>query len=74
MSSAGNPYHDAQAESFMKTLKVEQVYLAGYEDFQDVVSHLPQFIDQVYNATRLHSALSYVPPNEFEDQLAQQAA
>lgn len=61
MSSPGNPYHNAQAESFMKTLKVEEVYLAGYQTFADV-------------ATRLHSALGYRSPNEFESQLAQQAA
>ncbi|MBD9529990.1 DDE-type integrase/transposase/recombinase, partial [Paracoccus sp. PAR01] len=49
MSSVGNPYHNAQAESFMKTLKVEEVYLAGYETFADVARRLPVFIEQVYN-------------------------
>ena len=74
MSAPGNPYHNAQAESFMKTLKVEQVYLAGYESFKDVTAQLPTFIEKVYNAKRLHSAIGYVPPNEFEAQLALQAA
>lgn len=74
MSSVGNPYHNAQAESFMKTLKVEEVYSAGYETFADVASRLPVFIEQVYNTRRLHSALGYRPPEEFEMLLAQQAA
>lgn len=63
-----NLYHNAQAESLMKMLKVEEVYLAGYEKFGDVAAMLP------YNERHMHSARGYQSPNHFEAQLARQAA
>ncbi len=66
MAAVGNPYENAKAESFFKTLKREEVYLNHYRTFQEAEENLGRFIADVYNAKRLHSSLGYRPPIEFE--------
>jgi len=67
MARKGNPYDNAAAESFIKTLKTEEVYLWEYQSLDEVQRRLPYFIEQVYNCKRLHSSLGYRPPVEFEE-------
>jgi len=69
MSRKGNPYDNAWSESFMKTLKYNEVYLNHYETMADVVDRVPEFIEEVYNKKRLHSSLGYLTPEEFERQI-----
>ena len=66
-SAKGNPYHNACVESFMTTLKQEEVYLANYETYLDVLEYLPAFIQQVYNEKRVHSGIGYLTPCELEE-------
>ena len=69
MSRRGNPYDNAQAESFIKTLKVEEVYVSEYRTFAEVKQRVGEFIELIYNQQRLHSALGYVSPVEFEQEI-----
>ena len=71
MSRRGNPYDNAQAESFMKTLKYEEVHVNDYEHLEEARTSIGHFLEQVYNQKRLHSALGYRPPVEFEAALNQ---
>ena len=66
MSRKGNPYDNAFAESFIKTLKYEEVYLKEYESFDGAYMNIEEFIEEAYNEKRLHSSIGYLPPNEFE--------
>jgi putative transposase len=70
MSRIGNPYDNAKAERFMRTLKYEEVYLNDYDTFAEVRVSVEHFIEAVYNRKRLHSALGYLPPAEFEASLS----
>jgi transposase InsO family protein len=70
MSRAANPYDNATCESWIKTLKVEEIYVNQYQDLEDLRNHVQEFIEQYYNRSRLHSALDYRAPEEFEQQLA----
>lgn len=65
-SRKGNPYDNAWTESFMKTLKNDEVYMWNYETYLDVIERLPYFIEEIYNKKRLHSSLGYESPEEFE--------
>jgi putative transposase len=66
MSRPANPYDNASCESFMKTLKREEIYANEYQDIDDLRTHTETFIEEYYNRQRLHSALGYRPPEEFE--------
>lgn len=72
MARAGNPYENAMVESFFKTLKHEEVYLWEYETYEDVVTRLPYFLEEVYNRKRLHSGIGYRSPDDFEELLLNQ--
>lgn len=72
MSRKGNPYDNAFAESFMKTLKYEEVYLSDYQNLTDARRCVERFLNQIYNQERLHSRIGYVPPEEFEASLVKQ--
>lgn len=69
MSRKGNVYDNAFAESFNKTIKVEEVYMNDYETFEDAYKNIQRFIEDVYNKKRLHSSIGYVSPEKFEQEV-----
>ena len=69
MSRAASPYDNAQAESFIKTLKYEEVYRTDYRNLEEARASIREFLEKIYNQERLHSALGYRPPLEFERDL-----
>ncbi len=71
MSRTGNPYDNAKAERFMRTLKHEEVFLSDYQNLTEARASIRHFINEVYNRKRLHSALGYLPPVEFERRFLQ---
>ena len=71
MSRPANPYDNARCESFMKTLKQEEIYTRRYRDRADLEAHIGEFIERYYNRRRLHSALGYRTPEQFEYSLHQ---
>jgi len=73
MSRPANPYDNASCESFMKTLKREEIYANKYDDLEHLRANIEEFIEEYYNRQRLHSALGYRSPEEFEQQAAGQA-
>jgi putative transposase len=74
MSRPGNPYDNASCETFFKTLKREEIYANRYSDLEHLRANIEEFIDQYYNRDRLHSALGYRPPEEFEQVAATSTA
>ena len=70
MSRKGNPWDNAACESFMKTLKYEEVHRNEYRDLEEARHEIGIFLEKIYNHKRLHSALGYLPPAEFESNLA----
>jgi len=66
MSRPGNPYDNARCERFMRTLKREEIYASVYRDLEDLRARIEDFIERYYNTKRLHSALGYLSPEEFE--------
>ena len=72
MSRKGNPWDNAACESFMKTLKYEEVFRSEYRDLYEAQRSIREFLEKIYNAQRLHSAIGYLPPAEFEANFAAQ--
>ncbi len=69
MSRKGNPYDNAYAESFFKTLKYEEVHMTEYESLEDAYTNIENFIEEVYNKKRLHSGIGYMAPEEYENNI-----
>jgi transposase InsO family protein len=69
MLAQRDPWDNAACESFMKTLKYEEILRNEYRDLAETRASIPEFLEKIYNQKRLHSALGYLPPVEFEAQL-----